>query len=144
MTKDIHVRIRGTQQTEGTEPDEPVELKTTGVHRIVSGKHHIRYDEVIDGTVGNTRNHVSVMPDRVEVHKTGQVETDLIFEPEKTNAVSYRTQFGTLWMDVHTSRLDVLEREDRLDIRIEYDLSADRRHISDCVMEMSFESEPEG
>lgn len=140
MTKDIQVRIKGTQQTAGAEPDEPVVLTTTGVYREMGGRHHIRYDEVIEGTTGNTKNHVAIAPDRIEVHKKGQVETDLIFERGRTNTAAYRTQFGTLQMDVHTSRLDVIEREDRIDIRMEYDLSAGRQHISDCVMEMTFQS----
>ncbi len=141
MTKDIEVRIRGTQSTGGDTPDAPVTLHTKGVHRVVAGRHHIRYDETIEGTTGSTRNHVAVRPDRVEVHKTGQVETDLIFEKDRTNPVEYRTRFGTLRMDVHTSRLDVIEREDRMDIRMEYELSADKQHISDCVMEMTFLSQ---
>lgn len=140
MTKDIQVKIKGTQQTVGAEPDEPVVLTTTGVHRVVGGRHHIRYDETIEGTTGNTRNHVAIGADRIEVHKKGQVETDLIFERGRTNTAAYRTQFGTLQMDVHTSKLDVIEREDRIDIRMEYDLSAGRQRISDCVMEMTFES----
>lgn len=140
MTKDIEVSIRGTQRADDGGTDAPVTLKTKGVHRVVGGRHHIRYDETIDGTTGNTRNHVAVSPDQVELHKSGQVETHMIFEKGRRNPVEYRTRFGTIRMEVYTSRLDVIEREDRMDIRMEYELSADRHHISDCVMEMSFAS----
>lgn len=138
MTKDIEVRIRGTQHADASDTDEPVEMKTKGIHRVVGGRHHIRYDEIIGGTSGNTRNHVAVSPDRVEVHKTGLVQTDLIFEKGRTHPVEYGTRFGTVRMEITTSGLNVLERENRLDVRLEYELSADHHHISDCVMEMTF------
>lgn len=143
MTKEIRVHIKGTQRMDGGDPDSPIELKTTGIHRVVGGRHHIRYDEAIEGTVGNTRNHIAVGGGRVEVHKTGQVQTDMIFEPGKTNASGYTTQFGTIRMDVHTSDLSIRDYADGLDVKIRYDLLAGGQHIADCVMEMSFQSDPQ-
>ncbi len=141
MTKDVLVRIKGTQIVEGNEQDEPIALSAKGRYRQVAGRHHIRYDEVLEGTTDRTRNHVVLEPGRVEVHKVGEVNADLIFVPGMTESISYATRFGTLPMEVFTKDMTVREGEETLSAVISYTLSSGGQAVADCSMEMEFRSE---
>ena len=69
MTKDILVRVRGTQ-TIGEEED-TVEMITPGTYYEKNGKQYFIYDESLDETGEPTHNTVKIMENRIEVTKRG-------------------------------------------------------------------------
>lgn len=136
MTNDVQVTVRGLQMISGAVSDKPIELRTSGKYKSVGGRHHIVYHEVLEGTTGDTRNHVVLTKDSVEVRKDGEVSVDMVFELGKKNVTYYKTKYGTLVMSLYTTHLLVEEREERIDVQIRYSISANHQHIADCTMEM--------
>ncbi len=140
MKNEVEVLIRGSQHYGDDRDEEPLILRTGGVYRNVAGRHHVRYDEVIDGTTETTRNHVAISDRRVEVHKTGEVTTDMIFEEGMLHKTNYQTKFGTLTMYMKTKKLTVRERDDSVHATIYYTLLADEAVIAECTMEINVKS----
>ena len=89
MTKDILVRVRGTQ-TIGEEED-TVEMITPGTYYDKNGKQYFIYDESLDETGEPSHNTVKIMENRIEVTKRGLVDSHMIFEPGKRTTANYRT-----------------------------------------------------
>lgn len=140
MTNDVQVTVRGVQMVPGAVSDEPIVLQTTGKYKSVAGRHHVVYHEVLEGTTGDTRNHVVLTRDGVEVRKDGEVSVDMVFELGKKNVTYYKTKYGTLVMSLYTTDLSVVEEEERIAAQIRYSISANHQHIADCTMEMEIKN----
>ena len=44
-------------------------------------------------------------------------------------------------MGISTTDIDVVETEDRIDVRAEYSLSMNNSQVADCMLEMSIDAE---
>ena len=120
MTKDILVRVRGTQ-TIGEEED-TVEMITPGTYYDKNGKQYFIYDESLDETGEPTHNTVKIMENRIEVTKRGLVDSHMIFEPGKRTTANYRTPMGLFLMGITTSFLEIAEDEESILLKIKYSM----------------------
>lgn len=140
MNNTVSVKVSGIQFYPGAAPDEPIEVETEGIHRLVNGRHHIKYEEAIGGVNETTRNHIIIADNAVTVRKAGPVTMEMVFEPMKTCVTQYATPFGTIFLSVTTSYIKTRIEEDTISAKIHYSLSVNSNRISDCDMTMHFSS----
>lgn len=134
MTKDILINISGTQVD--IDEEEPVELVTTGAYYLRKGKHYILYDEIADDNEV-VKNVLKIGPQTVELTKKGGTGSHMVFEKGKENLSYYDTPFGSLLLGVNTSDIQWQEREDHMKLRVNYDLTINSDHISNCIIDVS-------
>ena len=134
MTKDILVRVRGTQ-TIGEEED-TVEMITPGTYYEKNGKQYFIYDESLDETGEPTHNTVKIMENRIEVTKRGLVDSHMIFEPGKRTTAKYRTPRGLFLMGITTSFLEIAEDEESILLKIKYSMEMNGQYAFDCSTEI--------
>ena len=119
----------------------PVEVKARGTYRFVNKRHHISFMEALDGgSKEQTRDHIAIGEETVDVHKTGQAETDMHFEMGKRAPLDYETRFGRLRLETETKKLYVDASEDRIRVEIQYAIYSAGNQASDCVMQMEIAS----
>ncbi|MGN0275161.1 MAG: DUF1934 domain-containing protein [Chordicoccus sp.] len=137
MTRDVTVTMRALHKGV-TEMDAlPVEVKTKGIYRFVNKRHHISFMEALDGgSKEQTRDHIAIGEDAVDVHKTGQAETDMHFEMGKRTPLDYETRFGRLRLETDTKELYIDAADDRIRVEIRYSIYSAGKHASDCVMQI--------
>ena len=141
MTKDVLVSIKGMQfMGYEEEPEEPIEIITSGSYYFRNGSHFVKYDEVFEGFEGTTSNLVKIKENCIEVHKKGAANVHMIFEPNKKNITFYETPFGQLQMGIATTDIKVREEEDRMTVKIEYTLDVNESHVADCTLNMRVQS----
>ena len=126
MNKEVIINISGLQLDAGTE--EPIELMTTGDYYLKNGKHYVIYDELTDDS------------QVVEVTKKGASSSHMVFERGKENLTYYDTPFGSLLLGINTSKIDLEEKEDSMALHIDYGLSINSDHVSDCSIDVSIAS----
>ena len=63
----------------------------------------------------------------VEIIKRGVNNVHMDFRPGKKHLASYQTPYGPLLLGMQTHAVQIDEREDRLDVRLEYDLGGGGR-----------------
>lgn len=129
MTKDILVSVSGIQFE--IEPNEPVELITTGAYYNKNGKHYILYEEA-DMEDGLTKNRIKIAPNKIEMVKSGATNAQMIFEEGKTNMTYYDTVMGSLLLGVTADSIHIREEERRIQAIVRYSLEINYNHISDC------------
>ena len=134
MTKDILVRVRGTQ-TIGEEED-TVEMITPGTYYEKNGKQYFIYDESLDETGEPTHKTVKIMENRIEVTKRGLVDSHMIFEPGKRTTANYRTPMGMFLMGIITSFLEIAEDEESILLKIKYSMEMNGQYAFDCSTEI--------
>lgn len=134
MTKDILINISGLQAD--IDDEEPVELVTTGAYYQRKGKHYILYDEIAEDNAV-VKNILKIGPQTVELTKRGENASHMVFEKGKENLSYYDTPVGSLLLGVNTSDIQWQEYEDHMRLRVDYDLTINSDHVSNCIIHVS-------
>jgi uncharacterized beta-barrel protein YwiB (DUF1934 family) len=134
MTKDVLINISGLQMD--VEPDNPIEMVTTGAYYLRNGKHYILYDELSEDNEV-TKNVLKIGPNSVELTRKGAQGSHMVFEEGKENLSYYDTPFGSLLMGVNTSSIDWMEKEEEMRLQVDYDLSVNSDHVSKCKIDVN-------
>lgn len=136
MTKEVLINISGLQMD--VDPENPIEMVTTGAYYLKNGKHYILYDELSEDNEV-TKNVLKIGPNSVELTRTrkGPQGSHMIFEEGKENLSYYDTPFGSLLMGVNTSNIDWMEEEEQMRLQVDYDLSVNSDHVSKCKIDVN-------
>lgn len=142
MTKEILLQISGIQflTEEIAAPEEPVEVFVHGSYLKKGDCHYIHYDETLEGQEGEIRNLIKISGGCMEVVKKGATEAHMVFEEKKKTTTYYSTPFGSLQIGVMTTRLEVREETDRMDVKAEYALEINETFIADCSLSICVRS----
>ena len=119
MTKTIQnimVNIRGSQTDEYD--NNTMELYTEGMLTHDDGKYIIEYDESELSGMENTRTRLTVDGDRVQLLRTGLVETEFVFLKSRVFEAAYDTPFGMKQMSVLPTQImsDLSEEKGRINL----------------------------
>ncbi|MCI5622391.1 MULTISPECIES: DUF1934 domain-containing protein [Anaerostipes] len=137
MTKDVLINISGLQVD--VDSDEPIEVMTTGAYYLKNGKHYILYDEIAEDNEV-VKNILKIGPQTVELTKKGGSSSHMVFEKGKENLSYYDTPFGSLLLGVNTSSIEWKEQENHMKLRVNYDLTINSDHVSNCIIDVSIQS----
>lgn len=138
MTKDVLITISGMQMIDGDNSD--IEMITTGAYYMKNGKHYITYDEVLEGYEGKIRNLIKIQPDSMDIIKSGLTNVHMTFEKNKKRLTCYATPMGDMMVGLSTRSIHVSEKEDRLNVLVEYSLDINYEHISECNIQVAIQS----
>ncbi len=138
MTKDVLVTISGLQFMD--EDSDSVELITSGSYYKRNGKHYVLYDEVQEGFEGVTKNTVKIAQDMMDITKKGVTNVHMMFEKNKKNVTYYYTPFGSLLVGIDAKNVDVIETEDNISVKVNYNLEVNYEHLADCAITMNIRS----
>lgn len=144
MTKDVLVSIKGLQSiAEETEPDE-VEVVSKGEYYFKNGHHFIYFDEMMEGVSEPIKNSIKITEKGVEVKKKGPASVQMNFEENKKNVTYYVTPFGTLQIGISATRIDLQEKEDNMNLCIDYALEINGEHTADCEISICVQEKDSG
>lgn len=135
MTNDILLTIKGMQFTGETE-EEQLEVVTSGRYFAKDGKHYIKYDEVMEGTV--VSNLVKINDNGMEVTKRGKMtNVHMVFEENKKNMTYYDTPFGNLLIGIAATSINVNTQQDQINVQVDYALEINYEYLVDCTIQMN-------
>lgn len=143
MTKEVLVSISGLQFAEDM-AQEPVEVITTGEYYKKNGKHYVIYDEVMEGFAETTKNIVKITDGYMDITKRGVANVHMMFEKDKKNVTYYYTPYGSLLIGTTATRVEVEEKENDIDISVDYALEINYQHMADCKIKMNVKSKNAG
>lgn len=104
MKKPIVLFVKGEQFYEGVEP-ETTELMTEGVMELKDGKITLAYEETeLTGMKGTTTRFI-IEGETVMLERTGMIQSQMVFEQGKRSSSLYETPWGTMVVDIATTRL---------------------------------------
>ena len=140
MTKDVLLTISGLHYDEfsGREDDnEPIEVITPAAYYLKNNKHYIIYEEVVEGMPGSIKNKIRISgEDQLEILKSGLSGSHMEFEIDKLHMTPYDTPYGEPLIGIYTKDLKVEESDDRINIRINYELDINGDKVADSEIKM--------
>lgn len=138
MTKDVLVRVKGTQDIDGEK--DTIEVITNGSCYEKNGKWYILYEEVMDELNAVTKNTVKISVDTVEVTKKGLINAQMIYETGKKNVCNYATPMGQILMGITTKDIQFRVEENKMYLDIQYALEMNGQHVSSSRLELTADS----
>ncbi len=135
MNKDVIVSISGNQII--SDEHDSVELLSKGKLYTRNGKTYVRYNET--DNENNITKCVIIYDDKtVQIRRSDVIGMNcMVFEKDHNCVTSYRTPLGSMIAGFVTKKLDIIKKEDRELIRIEYMLDINYTYISDCTVEIN-------
>ena len=140
MEKEVLIHVRGLQMMETDDKQEPIEIVVPGQYYFRNGSHYLRYEEMLDETSTPTVNYIKMSPQGVEVRKQGLVNVHMVFEQGKKNMTFYSTPYGTLQMGIAATGLELEEKEDGINMKVDYALEMNEEHVADCYLTVQAQS----
>lgn len=131
MKKDVLISIRGLQ-FHGEAEDEELETITSGVYQQKNGSHYLIFEEVVEGSSEKIKSILKFSEDRLHMSKSGGVNVTMDFEKSRKSFSTYHTPFGDLMLGIDTTDIHLDEKEDMLDLMVEYGLEVNYEHLADC------------
>lgn len=143
MTKDVLVRISGMQLQDvaADVDDDAIEVVTAANYYERGGKHYVLYDELVEGTPGVIKNKIKINGDQsLEIIKSGITNAHMVFDKRKTCQTYYKTPMGQMLVGVNTKVLDIDVLEEKISIRIDYELDINHEPLANCKIRMHIAS----
>lgn len=135
MTKDVLVTIQGLQFA-AEEGSENLETTTRADYYKKNNMHYLMYEEIMEGFSEKVKSMVKFDDKAMSLTKKGLVNTHLVFEENKKNITNYQTPYGDIFVGIDTKQVQMREEEDRIQVKIDYELEINYEHLADCVITM--------
>ena len=137
MTQKVMLTFRGMQSNQGGEASEQIETVSQGDYYKRNGKHYVIFEESVEGIDDKVKSKLKFDADTVEISRSGQMNSHMIFQENKKNLTGYNTPFGQILMGIYTKKIQITEQEDRITVDVDYSLDANDEFLSDCHMEIA-------
>ena len=135
MTKEVELMIKGVQKY-ADHVDDDLQTRAKGEYYYRNGSHYILYEEHNEGFTETTKSMLKIKDGVLEMTRKGLVNTSMVFEQGKETASTYKTPFGEMLLGIRTKELNVIETEDKIQIKVAYSLEAEGRHMAECEIEV--------
>lgn len=133
MTKDIILTISGLHETDG-DLDAPIETMTPAQYYMKNGKHYVVYDEILEGLEGTMKSTIKFTEDQVELIRSGQASTRMVFQPGHEHMVIYQTPMGPLSISLYTEDIIAKIGEEHISLKIDYSLKTEGIVVSESTV----------
>ena len=137
MKNNVVLAIRGRQIYAGQEP-EVIELVTEGTMVFHNGGWDISYEEsALTGLEGVTTT-FRVEPGKVELTRTGALQSRMVFEEGVPHDTLYQMAFGTLMMTVKATFVffDIVEDGGTIDLSYNLDIENTEAGVIDYHLDI--------
>ena len=125
--KKVIIFVKSHQHYEGAEPED-LELISEGMMDTAEdGTVTLTYDETELTGLEGTRTSFTIRDDTVTLSRTGQVNSQMVFEEGRQHTSLYETPFGELTVDIQTGRLRHNLSERGGVMEIQYSIAVEHR-----------------
>lgn len=125
--KEVIIFVRGEQYYDGADPDD-TELISEGAMTIADdGEIILEYQETELTGMEGTTTRFAIRDDTVVLTRTGSVNSQMIFQRGRQHSSLYETPWGTMTVDISTSRLAHRINEHGGVLEIKYTIAVEHR-----------------
>ena len=135
MNENIRINVKGTNKDSGV-----VEVECSGRYALVGDVEYIRYEECLEEADIKINNLIKLRRGSMEMIKKGPMNSRMTFAAGQTTSCTYDTPYGSIPMQVHTRRMDIIRTDDRLRVILQYSLGMDGGQDIDCEVDINVES----
>ena len=136
MTKNVIITLQGFHDRQDAEGD-PVEIVTGGKYFRKNDQHYLVFEEAVEGFEEKTRSIFKFSDRRLMVHRSGLINSEMLFEPDRRVVTSYDTPMGRMLIGISATSLSLKEEETRISCGVDYTMSINDGSAEDCHIQIS-------
>ena len=115
MNKNVKVSLSSYQKTDSGA--EEIKVSSLGTYSLINGRHFVKYNEKTDDGKEN-KVLLKFEENLLEMTKSGEAASTLVFEEGIKTEGSYRTPFGAFIITTDTKKVDVKIEKKNIFIRM--------------------------
>jgi len=143
MAQEVMISVKGIQQFEAADKDS-IELVTRGSLDREGSMLTLQYEESELTGLEGTLTTIQVEPERVTMLRTGQVNTQMVFQEGRRHLAMYNTPYGAMTVGVNTRHLYAELGEDGGEIEIDYNIEIDHTVTGRNIFRINVKKVPAG
>lgn len=133
----ILLSLQATSTHDG-EPDEAIQLLTSGELIPLEGGYQIDYQEQLDETTPPTQVRLSMQNGAVSIVRQGDYETNMIFCQGQRFETQYHSPMGVMDMAIYCTKVHYSVRTQGGEVQLQYQLDLNGQYTSMHQLEMRF------
>ncbi|MDO4285820.1 MAG: DUF1934 domain-containing protein [Eubacteriales bacterium] len=141
MTEQVWLTITGEQISSDGEKERN-QTKCRAKYKKAGESHVLFFEELCDGASTPIANRLLIDHERIVIHKTGMVVSNLVLQNGHTHDCLYETPYGALPMKIQTSHVACLETAQGIHARARYRLALDPAYTTECTVTIRIEPLP--
>ncbi len=126
LTKNVMISITGLQEYENAETD-AIELTTAGALTKIPGGYQLSYEESALTGMEGTLTSFEISPNRVVLTRTGQLNSEMVFEKGVRHLSLYSTPMGSLEVGVAARKVHSTINDQGGELVINYAIDIDHQ-----------------
>ncbi len=126
LTKNVMISITGLQEYENAEKD-AIELTTAGALTKIPGGYQLSYEESALTGMEGTLTSFEISPNRVVLTRTGQLNSEMVFEKGVRHLSLYSTPMGSLEVGVAARKVHSTINDQGGELVINYAIDIDHQ-----------------
>ncbi len=138
--KKVYISIVGTSTVCGDEAGDKTELVTEGEYVVRNGKYLLRYKEHLAEEGGECNTVIKIDKSSVVMARTGNINTQMIFEKGKRHMSHYETPLGSFTIGVGTDLLNICVDENGGEVEIKYNLDINSSALVENYLHLNIRS----
>ncbi len=135
MTKEVMVRIVGQHTGEAVD-SEKLASAAPGVYYERDDAQYILFEEKAEGFEETIKSRIKLKDNCLEINKQGPLNSHMIFQEGMLHNSAYVTPYGRFLMGIRTKRFALEEREESLQIQVDYDLEMDDQFVAESRIDI--------
>ena len=137
MEKDVIISIRGLQNLAHTGEEDNFELITAGRLRRCDDTYTLEYDETDLTGMKGTKTAFEIAPDRIILMRSGDINSQMVFEQGRRHLSLYELAEGSLSIGVSTRKLRVDIGDNGGELEFRYGLEIDQATIGENAIHLT-------
>lgn len=126
MKKDVLISVKSKQEYAGTEPD-GIDFITEGRFYKKNDKFYVSYNEsILTGLVG-TKTTLKLSDGQATILRSGKNKSHMLFIEGKRHTGLYNSEFGSMTISTHTSKISNEITENGGSLSIDYTIEIDNK-----------------
>ena len=132
MAKDVLIEITGAHAMD--EESQNISAVMRGRLSQKNGKYFLIYEEVSPENPVPVKNTLICSPGQVELIRSGEFRTRMVFEPRQNTVSLYSTPFGNITLTIYTEAIRLTDQEDSFLVEVDYLLGSGGQTLSSCCL----------
>lgn len=146
MKREVQIILKSRHDRAGEAPEISeitargfYEITADGIHRIIYDESQQVQDEKGNIVTVNAQNTVQIFEQKVEITRSGDATSHMIFSQGNTHPLKYNTPYGIIEMEITTNNLDKSIGEKVIRLKVDYDLNMENQTLSRSSIEYNID-----
>jgi len=139
MTGNVKIKIESLHREEGVDEQEKMNFEAVGTAHEKGGSTYIMFDEIQED-MPPVKCMIKIYGGEVWYRKKGAVTSEILLSLGEEYRTVYQTPYGGFGVKIKTNSLSIIEGDNAINIRAEYELTMQEDYVRTCEISINIKT----